>query len=180
MKSRRTGPLMALGTLFLLSGAAALIYEVIWFRLLTLKLGGTGLAVATVTAAFMTGLGLGAWLFGTRWAKELPPILLYAVLEGAVGAYALVVSPLVDFAASLDALLLDPSAGGLSVHVIRFLLAGAVLVPPTLCMGGTLPALARLVEREPHRPGRFIGVLYGLNTSGAVLGAWMGGFILLP
>ncbi len=169
-----------LGALFLLSGATGLIYEVAWFRLLFLKLGGTGLSVATVTAAFMAGLGLGAWLFGTRLGKGMAPVRLYAVLEAFIGLYALLVPALVDLAGQADAFLLGGDAEGAAVRLARFLLAGLVLLPPTICMGGTLPALARLVEEEPHRPGRFVGVLYGLNTTGAVLGAGSAGFLLLP
>jgi len=172
--------LVLLGLLFLLSGATGLVYEVTWFRLLFLKLGGTGLSVATVTATFMLGLGLGAWLFGTRLALRMQPVRLYALLEAIIGLYALVAPSLVTLAGRVDLLLLGGEAEGTGVRLTRFLLAGLVLLPPTICMGGTLPALARLVDQERHRPGRFVGVLYGLNTLGAVLGAGSAGFLLLP
>jgi spermidine synthase len=178
--TRISGFLALLGALFLASGATGLIYEVIWFRLLFLKLGGTGLSVATVTAAFMLGLGLGAWAFGARLALRVPPVRLYAFLEAAIGLYALLVPVLVTAVGHLDALLLGGEAAGTGARFVRFLLAGAVLLPPTICMGGTLPALSRLVEVEPHRPGRFVGGLYGLNTAGAVVGAGSAGFLLLP
>jgi spermidine synthase len=177
---RLTGYLAILGLLFLLSGATGLVYEVTWFRLLFLKLGGTGLSVATVTATFMLGLGLGAWLFGTRLALRMQPVRLYGLLEAIIGLYALVAPSLVTLAGHVDALVLGGEAEGAGARLARFLLAGMVLLPPTICMGGTLPALARLVEQEHHRPGRFVGVLYGLNTLGAVLGAGCAGFLLLP
>lgn len=176
----RLGALPAVvGILFFFSGAAALVYEVLWFRLLVLRLGGTGLSVATVTAAFMAGLGLGAWLFGTRVALRIRPILLYGVLEIGIGVYALLVPVLIGIMARADLLLLgaEPGAAG---RVLRFLLAGAVLVPAAVCMGATLPVLARLVEATTARPDHFIGLLYGLNTTGAVLGAGATGFVLLP
>jgi spermidine synthase len=175
-----TGSLALLGGLFALSGATALVYEVVWFRLIFLRLGGTGLSVATVTAAFMAGLGLGAWLFGDRLAQRMKPVRLYALLEAFIGLYALLVPSLVTLAGNLDTLMLGADAAGPGARLVRYLLVGIVLLPATMCMGGTLPVLARLVQREGLRPGRFVGTLYGLNTTGAVLGAISGGFFLLP
>jgi len=175
-----TRSLALLGGLFALSGATALVYEVVWFRLIFLRLGGTGLSVATVTAAFMAGLGLGAWLFGDRLARRIPPVRLYALLEAFIGLYALLVPALVTLAGQLDTLMLGADAAGPGARLVRYLLVGIVLLPATMCMGGTLPVLARLVEREGLRPGRFVGLLYGLNTTGAVLGAAGAGFLLLP
>jgi spermidine synthase len=169
-----------LGALFAISGATALVYEVVWFRLIFLRLGGTGLSVATVTASFMAGLGIGAWFFGDRLARRIPPVRLYALLEGFIGVYGLLVPTLVGLTGQLDALMLGADAAGTGARLVRYLLIGIVLLPATLCMGGTLPVLARLVERERLRPGRFVGLLYGLNTTGAVLGAAAAGFILLP
>ena len=175
-----SGSLALLGVLFALSGATALVYEVVWFRLIFLRLGGTGLSVATVTAAFMAGLGLGAWLLGDRLARRMKPVRLYAVLEAFIGLYALLVPALVTLAGDLDTVMLGADAAGAGARLVRYLLVGIVLLPATMCMGGTLPVLARLVEREGLRPGRFVGALYGLNTTGAVLGAVTGGFFLLP
>ncbi len=167
------------GVLFLFSGAAALVYEVLWFRMLVLRLGGTGLSVATVTAAFMAGLGLGAWLFGTRLALGVRPLRLYGVLEIAIGIYALLVPTLIGAMGRVDLALLGAEPGALG-RVVRFMLAGSVLFPAAVCMGATLPVLSRLVEAGGSRPDRFIGFLYGLNTTGAVLGAGATGFLLLP
>jgi len=171
--------LAAIGALFFASGAAGLIYEVLWFRLLLLNLGGTGLSVATVTAAFMTGLGLGAWLFGTRIATRARPLTVYGVLEICIGAYALVVPWAIAQAGRLDAALLGAEPGAFG-RLVGFFLAGAVLLPPTLCMGATLPVLSRLIARTDGTPGAFVGFLYGANTIGAMLGAWSTGFVLMP
>lgn len=175
-----SGSLALLGVLFALSGATALVYEVVWFRLIFLRLGGTGLSVATVTASFMAGLGLGAWLFGDRLARRMKPVRLYALLEAFIGIYALLVPYLVVLAGQLDTMLVGADAPGAAARLVRYLLVGIVLLPATMSMGGTLPVLARLVEREGLRPGRFVGALYGFNTTGAVLGAAAGGFLLLP
>lgn len=175
----RSGIVPWAGALFFFSGAAGLVYEVLWFRLLLLKLGGTGMSVATVTAAFMTGLGLGAWLFGTRLGLRVPPLRLYGVLEAFIGVYALAVPWLIRVAGGVDAAILGSEPGAMG-RVARFLIAGVVLVPPTLCMGGTLPVLSRLIEGGTRRPGRFVGLLYGLNTTGAVAGAAATGFFLMP
>ncbi len=180
MTSRGSAPsFAAVGALFFFSGAASLVYEVLWFRLLLLKLGGTGLSVATVTAAFMTGLGLGAWLLGTRLARGVRPLALYGILEIGIGAYVLLSPLLISLAGRLDAWMLGAEPG-LAGRVLSFALAGIVLVPPTMCMGGTLPVLARLVEGGDGKPASWIGLLYGLNTTGAVLGAGATGFALLP
>lgn len=170
---------MAAGLLFFFSGATGLVYEVLWFRLFLLELGGTGLSVAAVTAAFMAGLGAGAWWLGNRIAPRMAPLRLYGLLEIAIGIYALIVPTLIRLAGGLDALLLGPEPGAAG-RAARFFIAGAVLIPATFCMGGTLPVLARLITKSRATPGRFVGMLYGLNTLGAVLGAGATGFFLLP
>ncbi|MFQ5718026.1 MAG: fused MFS/spermidine synthase [Acidobacteriota bacterium] len=177
----RRGILAALlGGLFLASGAMGLVDELVWFRLLFLRLGGTGLCVATVTAAFMTGLGGGAWLFSRGSVARWHPVRVYGLLEIFIGIYALAVPWLIDVAATLSSLVLGPEAGGGTARPLRFILVGLTLVPATMAMGGTLPVLARLVESWQRRPGTFVGLLYGLNTLGAVIGAGAAGFFLLP
>jgi spermidine synthase len=174
--SRSAVPIRALITLFfLLSGATALVYQVIWVRALGLVVGQSVLAVSAVVATYMAGLGLGARLAGRRAAALGRPLAAYGALEAAIGLYALA-SPLIFSA--LQALA-PPAGGGLQVG-LTLLVAALALSPPTLAMGATLPLLTAWYARDPRTLGRDMGWLYAINTTGAFLGAALAGFWLLP
>src|SRR5437879_382012 len=129
----------AYSLLFFLSGATGLVYELLWVRLLYQAFGSTIQSVTTVVAAYMGGLGLGAWLLGRRADRHPRPAALYGKLELAIGAFGLV-SPLVlDLARRVYvATAADLGlVGGASV-ALRFGLAALVLLIPTTLMGGTL------------------------------------------
>ncbi|MEN8149537.1 MAG: fused MFS/spermidine synthase, partial [Planctomycetota bacterium] len=157
--------------LFLLSGATALVYEVAWTRRLVLLLGGTTIAVSLILAAWMTGLALGAKLFGRIADRARRPLLLYGVLEAAIAGLALVFPFLLDAA--------NVVAVGIGGRAAGFALCFLVLLIPTTLMGGTLPILARFVVRSLDGLGGRIGLLYGLNTVGAVAGTFLSGFVLI-
>src|SRR5207253_6163632 len=160
----------ALGAVFLLSGGAGLVHEVVWARLLGHVFGATSLAVATVLAAFMGGLAIGSWWMGRR-----PPMAdrrrLYAFLEVGIGLSALVLPFLLGLVEPFYAWIWREFQFSFAVFsVLRFFLAGALLLPPTIMMGATLPALADYLA---GLRGRRIGAewLYTLNLAGAALGA---------
>jgi spermidine synthase len=150
-----------------LSGVAALVYEIVWTRRLTLVLGATVEAVAVVLAAFMGGLAIGSALAG-RAAGWAPPRLrrLYAGLEAGIAGLALA------FPLSLRAA--DALAPG------RAVAAAAVLVPPTILMGATLPVLTALWSPAAAQSGRTAGLLYASNTVGAVAGTLAAALLLIP
>jgi spermidine synthase len=164
---------------FLLSGIAGLIHEVVWTRLLSHVFGVTSFAVSTVLAAYMGGLALGSALVAARGAHVRNGARLYALLEIGIGLYALAVPTLLD--------LIEPIYGAVwrrfhlsfgPFTVLRFLLASAMLVVPTMMMGATLPLLAHdLARRRPQIRATW---LYSLNLLGAVLGAAAAGFMLMP
>src|SRR5205809_2598972 len=167
--------------LFFLSGATGLVYELLWVRLLYQAFGSTLESVTTVVAAYMGGLGLGAWLLGRRGDRHPRPAALYGRLEIAIGVFGLV-SPFVlalahrIYVSAAGALGLG---GGASV-ALRFALAALVLLVPTTLMGGTLPVLTRAflaTERDRLKPS--LGWLYGINTLGAVAGTALAGFFLI-
>ena len=169
----------ALGAVFLLSGGAGLVHEVVWARLLGHVFGATSLAVATVLAAFMGGLAIGSWWMGRR-----PPMAdrrrLYAFLEVGIGLSALVLPFLLGLVEPFYAWIWREFQFSFAVFsVLRFFLAGALLLPPTIMMGATLPALADYLA---GLRGRRIGAewLYTLNLAGAALGAAAAGFVLMP
>jgi spermidine synthase len=165
--------------LFTISGFSGLIYELVWVRLFSHLLGGTSLAISVVLASFMGGLALGSWWFGDRVDRSGDPLRLYARLELGVAVSAAAVPLWIAIAKPLYvglAHLLPPGA----MTPVRILLAFVLLLPPTFCMGGTLPVLGRFLVQRQDRLGRGLGLLYAANTLGAVAGAFLGGFVLIP
>src|SRR6266513_1937677 len=177
----RSKPVLAYSLLFFFSGATGLIYELLWVRVLYQSFGSTIQSVTTVVAAYMGGLGLGAWALGRVADRSQKPAVLYGRLEIAIGLFG-AVSPLVLGAAHWVYLRTAGSlalGGGASV-ALRFGLAALVLLIPTTLMGGTLPILTRALMGEDR--GLFklsLGRLYGLNTLGAMTGTALAGFFLI-
>lgn len=141
--------------------------------------GATALAVSTTLTVFMAGLALGSHL-GGKYAKGLKrPLLAFAVLETAVGAYGLLVPTLFDLLPVLQRSVgLELSFWGYALF--RFVMVAVILALPTIAMGATLPILAQgVVDKSEHMAAR-VGSLYAANTFGAVAGAFSAGFILIP
>src|SRR5258705_5946680 len=177
----RSRPALTYGVLFFLSGATGLIYELLWVRVLYQSFGSTIQSVTTVVAAYMGGLGLGAWLFGRRVDRTPRPAVLYGRLEIAIGVFG-ILSPLLlrlahrAYIGTAGALALGRAAS----VALRFGLAALVLLIPTTLMGGTLPVLTRALMGEDRgllKPS--LGRLYGLNTLGAMTGTALAGFFLI-
>lgn len=164
--------------LFFVSGSTGLVYETVWGRDLHLIFGTSQFAVATVLAAFMTGLALGGWL-GARLAPRVTrPLRAYAALEALIGVFALAFPWVLEaLQPAYLAFWRATEPGPLLFGAFQFLLVGLALLVPTACMGATLPILVRFVGDD--QPGA-VGTLYGVNTAGAVFGTWLVGFWLLP
>lgn len=166
---------------FVLSGASALFYQVIWVRLLSTFFGNTTLALSVCLTAFMSGLALGSYLFG-RWADRWGrPFRAYALLEMVIGSYGFLSPYLLQVVKSGYLALagrwpLDSPA----LIGYQFLACFLVLLLPTSLMGGTLPIMTKGVVRRLDSLGRELAWLYGLNTLGAAAGALLVGFFLLP
>jgi len=166
--------------LFFISGATGLIYEVIWTRILLNVFGASLYAVATVLAAFMGGLALGSLIGGRVADRVAKPLKLYGILEILVAGTALAVPFMLDLFDPLYKAVYSthqPTFMGLSL--LRFVLSFAVLLIPTTCMGATLPLLSRFLIRQQDGLGGRIGALYTINTTGAVAGTFMAGFVLI-
>ncbi len=165
-----------------MSGAAALLYEVVWSRLLTLSMGNTVAAIGTVLAAFMGGLAGGAAL-GGRFAFEVSrqrALRLYAAMEFAIGGCALLVpAALIGLRPILVAAYADGD-GGTWFGLSRLILSLTVLLVPAAAMGATFPLAVRWFAGRAEEAGSETGALYALNTLGAALGAGLAGFALLP
>jgi spermidine synthase len=178
--------LLLLAACFALSGLAALIYQTAWTRQFALVFGTSELAVATVLAAYMGGLALGAIII-ERWLPRVTrPVMTYAVLELGIALTAVLLVPallwsshtlLVSFFGSQPA---PPSSDQVGTSLFYLLSAFVALVLPTTMMGATLPLLARHAVHEDSQIGRRIGMLYAINTAGAVAGALVTAFLLLP
>ncbi|MEJ2167652.1 MAG: hypothetical protein P8X90_19165 [Desulfobacterales bacterium] len=166
--------------IFLLSGAAALMYEVVWVRSLSLIFGGTHLAVTTVLSVFMGGLALGSFFIGKRVDAVKNPFKLYGLLELGIALFAVIFIVLMKFYPAIYILLVQGKENA-SIYIafIRVLFAFAALIGPTTLMGGTLPLLTRFVSSHPEKLGGHLSFLYGFNTLGAVVGTAAAGFWLL-
>jgi predicted membrane-bound spermidine synthase len=163
--------------LFLLSGATGLAYEVLWARYLGLFFGHTAQAQAVVLGVFLGGLALGNALLGARADRAERPLLLYGWLELGVGFWGLL-SPFMFGLAGTLYDTLAPAIG--NVVAVKLGLSCAVLLPPAMLMGGTLPCLTRFVTPALAGLQRSLAGLYFLNSAGAAAGALATGFVLIP
>ncbi|MBN2171475.1 MAG: fused MFS/spermidine synthase [Candidatus Krumholzibacteriota bacterium] len=173
---RRATPFILI--LFTLSGVSGLVYEIVWIRLFTHLLGGTTYAISIVLAAFMGGLALGSRHFGRRADASARPLRLYAGLELGIAVLGALVPWLLHLARPLYVGLAHALPAP-TLPAVRILIAAVLLLPPTFLMGGTLPVLSRFVVRERERLGRGLGLLYAVNTMGAVAGSFLAGFVLV-
>jgi len=169
---------------FFLSGASGLILELLWTRMLTLVFGSTALAVSTVLATYMGGLGLGSYLAGKVADRIKNSVRAYALAEAAIGLYALAVPWLIHFYPGLNHWLWATFGDHYTLlSLLRFVASAALLIVPTTLMGATLPLLARYFVSRPFEFGRVslrLGTLYAVNIFGGVSGCFLAGFIALP
>jgi spermidine synthase len=162
--------------LFAGSGCSALIYEIVWYQLLQLVIGSTAISLGVLLATFMGGLCLGSMALPRLAAvRKRHPLQVYAFVEfgiGVCGILALLGMPLVDgiYTAAVG--------HGMPAMLLRAVVSAICLLPPTLLMGASLPAAARWLETTPEGLS-WMGLLYGANTAGAVLGCLLAGFYLL-
>jgi spermidine synthase len=167
---RKFLPVMLL--LFVGSGCAALIYEVVWFQLLQLVIGSSSVSLGVLLGTFMGGMCLGSFLLPRYVSSSHHPLKIYAFLELGIGLMGLIL------------LFGMPLVNGIYVwigggHVaVRAIVAAICLLPPTFLMGATLPAVARWVKTTPSGVS-WLGYFYGGNIGGAVIGSLLAGFYLL-
>ena len=166
---------------FFLSGFAALVYEVSWLRLAGLYFESTAYSAATVVAIFMGGLALGSYLSGRAARRSGNLLLLYFNLEACIGVIALLIPWLFGAVRPLFGIIYRSTYDyQLVYHMLRILLSAALMLPPVVLMGMTLPILVEALTRRYSGLSRKAGYLYGLNSAGAALGATAAGFALLP
>ncbi len=161
--------------LFMVSGCAALIYEIVWFQMLQLVLGSSAISIGVLLGTFMGGMCLGSLGLSRFVPQSRHPLRVYATLELAIG-----VSGILMLAAMplVEGIYASVAGHGVRSLLFRGLFAALCLLPPTTMMGATLPAVARWVKTTP-RGVSWLGYFYAGNTTGAVFGCLAAGFYLL-
>ena len=162
--------------LFIGSGCAALVYEVVWLQMLQLVIGSTAFSMGVLLATFMGGMCLGSLALPRLVSTAKHPLRVYAALEAGI---AILGVALVYIVPLIERLYTVTAGGFMPSLVLRSLVAAACLLPPTVLMGATLPAVARWVQSTP-RGVSWLGLFYGGNTIGAMVGCLLAGFYLLP
>ena len=176
MTSRRW-PILAI---FILSGAAGLMYEVVWSRQLVLVFGNTTQALSTILTGFFGGMAIGAWGGGRLADRVSRPLLLYGMFE-AILVVVVLLTPLTFrligsvYQGAFTSLEASPQVLGL----VRFGLAILALAPATILMGATLPTLTRYLSRDAAHLSSAFGRLYAANTIGAIIGTAAAGLVLI-
>lgn len=167
--------------LFGFSGMAALIYEVVWTRALSLVLGSTTYALSTMLASFMTGLSLGGILGGYLADRTKNGVSLFIKLETGIAVSGVLVISLISVLPPVYArifYLFHESFSSFSM--VQFLLCFTLMLIPTTLMGATFPVVCKLNYRDANHIGMETGGVYAVNTVGAIIGALMAGFVLIP
>jgi len=175
----RTGNILL--ACFFMSGAAGLVYQVAWVRILSLVFGNTIYAVSIVVAGFMTGLALGSHVWG-KWIDRIKvPLNTYIKLEIGIALASLAITLLIflldDVIVSLMSVDSISSGGWL---IVRYILVFILLLAPTFLMGGTTPVMSKFYVNDFEKVGEGIGSIYAANTYGAMFGCFFTGFLLVP
>lgn len=161
--------------LFVGSGCAALIYEIVWLQMLQLVIGSSAVSLAVLLGTFMGGMGIGSLALPHVVPATWHPLRTYALLEVGIAAAGLLV---VIAMPTIGRLYLSLVGHGTPGIFLRAVVCVVCLLPPTILMGATLPAVARWVEATPKGVA-WLGFFYGGNTVGAVIGCLLAGFYLL-
>lgn len=171
-RNQRFLPLLLI--LFMGSGCAALIYEVVWFQLLELVIGTSTISLGILLGTFMGGMCIGSLLLPRVVPARHHPLRVYAAIELSIAAIGLLILYGMPW---IGGLYTSWAASGIASILFRGCVAGVCLLPPTILMGATLPAIARWVHTT--RDVSWLGFFYGGNIGGAVIGSLAAGFYLL-
>jgi spermidine synthase len=162
-----------------LSGLASLIYEITWSRILSTILGNTSLAISIIVSLFMTGLAIGSFAAGRFSFFQHRPLRIYGILEGFIGLYSILTPRMAPWIEQIYAAAYSSFSASFFISILlKALFAALFLLLPSIAMGATLPVLIRSFPSEEQQSRA--GLLYGLNTAGAVAGTILAGYFLLP
>lgn len=173
------GTFFTCAVLFFVSGAAAIIYEVLWMKELSVLFGNSTQAAAAVLAAFFAGLAAGNRFWGARTGRMNHPLKTFALLELAVASGALLYFLILKVYHHLYGWLFESFYEYQFLFTsLKFVAAFVLLFPATFFMGGTLPVMAQFLVRNSKQMGEKAAYLYAVNTVGAAMGAFAVGFFL--
>jgi len=166
---------------FVLSGAAGLIYESIWTRYLALFVGHSAYAQVIVLVIFLGGMSIGALAIGHRSERVRRPLLWYVAIELATGVIGLCFHSVYVVTTSLVYARVFPALGlGLAQTLVKWGVAGALILPQSILLGTTFPLMsAGVIRRTPRSAGRALSMLYFSNSIGAAAGVLVAGFYLV-
>ncbi|NLH48298.1 MAG: fused MFS/spermidine synthase [Myxococcales bacterium] len=176
---RRQPDRLLLAFLFFLSGASALLFQVVWMRNLSLVLGVTTYASSAVISAYMAGLTLGSFWFGRLVDRSKHPWFLLGLMEIGIGLFAFSFPAILEILKGLYIQLWPAVPGHLSLSLIRLAFAVALLIVPTSLMGGTFPVVMSVYSAKERLSGGDTGRMYTVNNLGAMVGAAAAGFVLM-
>lgn len=169
------------GIMFFASGAAALVYQVLFAKELALVFGSTSTATFTVLATFLGGMAIGSLIGGVVANRSERPVVVYALIELAIGGFCIATPALftaIQHVYVLMAADIPPDAP--SLLALRVALGAGVLLVPTILMGITLPVLAKALNGREQRLGQSVAWLYACNTAGAAVGAILTSYAIIP
>jgi len=166
---------------FFLSGMAALIYEVVWIRPLSLIFGSTVYALSTMLSTFFAGFALGSYIF-SKYADRLKnPLYTFSLLEIGIGIYGLIIIWLFNILPIPYIWIFNKFQLSFEMFIfVQFILVFLVLLIPTTLMGATWPVVNKAYIKHVERVGKGTGTLYSVNSIGAIFGSLAAGFMLIP
>jgi spermidine synthase len=173
----------AVYVVFGLSGALSLAYEVVWARVLSIFFDATTYGFTIMLTMVLLGIGLGSWLVSGIIGRRANWLLVFAGIEAAVGVLGLLAVPLVANMVPITELLgvyADPGPLGQFSVKLMALVSALVVFPPMLLLGMSFPVAARIAGAGFVDVGRRVGAVYAANVCGAIAGAFLGGFVLVP
>lgn len=167
--------------LFFLSGISGLIYESIWSRYIRQFVGSAATAQILVLSLFMGGMSLGALLAGRYIRRVRSPVVVYGMIEGLIGLYALAFPYLQAGAMRMSYDVLFPAlGGGTAVVVAKWVVAALLILPPCVALGTTFPLMSvGILRRDLGHSGEVLSLLYFTNSLGASTGALLSGFVFV-
>lgn len=168
-------------TSFFLSGIATLIYEIVWTRPLSLIFGSTVYAFSTMLTSFMTGLALGSFI-SSKYADRLKkPLYTISIIEIWIGIYGILIIALFNLLPYPYLWIWTKLGVNFAVfNFLQFLLCFIVLIIPTTLIGAVWPIANKVYITDLEKIGKRSGVLYTISSCGAIIGAWIAGFVLIP
>jgi spermidine synthase len=163
-----------------ISGAASMMYEVAWTRVLALVIGSSTYAFSTMLVTFLTGLALGSYLYSRVVGRLRITPAFFGGLQLGIGLTALLVTPFFDRIPEIFLRIFQISQSPGFMKVVQFFISALAMFVPTLFMGATFPCAIQIASTAMNRVGRDVGRVYFVNTGGAIAGTMIAGFLLIP